>query len=71
MLDPRSSNEPAALNWRRSSLCSNVTCAEVAVTAEAVHLRDAKNPAAVQTYTHQEWQAFVDGVRAGEFDLPG
>jgi Domain of unknown function (DUF397) len=59
-------------NWRRATFCSSGTCVEVAVGAQEVRVRDSKNEfdlGAVLSYTRDEWQAFVQGVKAGEFDL--
>lgn len=58
--------------WRRSSYCSNSACVEIQVDASArlVAVRDAKSTAASLTFDFDEWQAFVSGVKSGEFDLP-
>lgn len=57
--------------WRKSSLSGSGNCVEVSMDANRVHVRDAKNRAAApQSYSHAEWQAFTDGVKLGEFDLP-
>ncbi|KUL40475.1 DUF397 domain-containing protein [Actinoplanes awajinensis] len=47
-------------------------CVEVAGNLPGiVALRDSKDPAgAPLVFSHAEWDAFLDGVRAGEFD-PG
>jgi hypothetical protein len=35
-----------------------------------VNVRDSKNPTGpLLRFTADEWQAFLDGVQAGEFDL--
>ena len=37
-----------------------------------VLVRDSKNPdGPVLTFTPDEWQAFLTGAQAGEFDRPG
>lgn len=62
--------------WRKSSFSGGGTddngCVEVAFLPDGgVALRDTKNrelPA--HRYTAAEWDAFVAGVRAGEFDRP-
>ncbi|MGC9667168.1 DUF397 domain-containing protein [Planosporangium sp. 12N6] len=54
--------------WRRSSFCGSGACIEVARVDEAYLLRDSKDPEGpVLTFTEAEWEAFVAGVRAGEF----
>ncbi|MEJ3655671.1 DUF397 domain-containing protein [Actinomycetes bacterium KLBMP 9759] len=56
--------------WRKSSFSgSNNECVEVRRGKHAVEVRDSKNPHGyVLRFTTAEWSAFVDGVRAGEFD---
>lgn len=58
--------------WRKSRRCESSMCVEVAVHAETgtVFLRDSKlgERSAVLTFSAEEWTAFCDGVRAGDFD---
>jgi Domain of unknown function (DUF397) len=57
--------------WRKSSYSSNSgNCVEVAANLPGVvAVRDSKNPAGgVLVLSPTEWAAFLDGVRAGEFD---
>jgi hypothetical protein len=59
-----------AAAWRTSSLCDLNGCVEVAVLEDRVVVRDAKDRAGpVLVFTAAEWEAFVGGVRGGEFDL--
>lgn len=47
-------------------------CVEVLATsnAEIVFVRNSKTPTAGLTqFSRAEWQAFIDGAKAGEFDL--
>ncbi len=58
--------------WRKSSRSGPYTdnCVEVAFVDSAIAVRDSTNPAgAVLVFTPQEWDAFVDGAKDGEFDL--
>ena len=58
--------------WRRSTQCtgSDSTCVEVAIEADGVAVRDAKDPEGPRLhFTAAEWTAFLAGARAGEFDL--
>jgi hypothetical protein len=57
--------------WIKSSLSSyNGNCVEVAgLAGETIRVRDSKNPrGGVLNFTQAEWDAFVGGVRNGEFD---
>ena len=56
--------------WRKSSKCANSECIEIAREERGmILLRDSKSP---QTppfrYTTEEFRAFIDGAKAGEFD---
>jgi Domain of unknown function (DUF397) len=61
--------EPA---WRKASFCASGECVEVAQQDGMIVLRDSKEPrGGVLRYTAEEWQSFVLGVKAGEFDHVG
>lgn len=59
-------------HFRRSTFCNGGACVEVAARSEGdILVRDAKNPdpsAPVLHFTKIEWDAFLAGVHAGEFD---
>lgn len=45
-------------------------CVQVAMRQDAVGVRDSKDPEKTTLYfSPSEWHAFVQGVKAGEFDL--
>lgn len=45
-------------------------CVEVARTPQGVAVRDTKDESKTTLfYTHDEWSAFVSGVKKGEFDV--
>lgn len=57
--------------WIKSSLSGyNGNCVEVTgLTSDNIRVRDSKRPrGAVLNFTAAEWDAFVGGVRNGEFD---
>jgi hypothetical protein len=64
-----STSEEGSSAWRRSSKCANSECVEVASERDMILLRDSKSPETPAfRYTKQEFRAFLDGVKAGEFD---
>jgi hypothetical protein len=64
---------PLSLRFRHSS-CSqgaDQTCVDVAFRGDAVVVRDSKEPRGpLLRFTRAEWQVFLCGVKAGEFELP-
>lgn len=56
--------------FAKSSQSAATSCVEVAACSCHVRVRDSKDPTGpVLTFTRDEWAAFIDGARAGEFDL--
>lgn len=56
--------------WRRSSFCADSACVEVSVGSHDIAVRDAKrSDSPVLSFTREEWTAFIQGVKTGEFDL--
>jgi hypothetical protein len=57
--------------WRRSTKCSTNSCVEVRDLPEGGKaVRDSKAGlrSPVLRFTAEEWSAFAQGVKAGEFD---
>lgn len=55
--------------WRTASACGGGGCVEVAAIDGSVAVRDSKDPQSpILTFTRDEWIAFADGLRRGEFD---
>ncbi|HXT92345.1 MAG TPA: DUF397 domain-containing protein [Trebonia sp.] len=57
--------------WVKSSFSAhNGNCVEVAgLSADTIRVRDSKNPrGGILNFTTAEWDAFISGVRNGEFD---
>jgi hypothetical protein len=69
--DKRRSSGDSSDVWKKSSLSSyNTDCVEVAgLSGDTIKVRDSKNPrGGVLNFTQSEWDAFLGGVRNGEFD---
>jgi hypothetical protein len=66
------SRESKYTSWRKSSLSSGGdNCVEVAVATDgSIGVRDSKQrgEGPVLEFTPTEWDAFVGGVKGGEFD---
>jgi hypothetical protein len=60
------------LRWFKSSASAEGSCVEVAHLPEGgVAVRDTKDRTkAPHVYTRPEWEAFLVGVKNGEFDIP-
>lgn len=58
--------------FKRSSFCGMGSCVEVAELATGeIALRDGKSPdLPPHVFSPEEWDAFVAGVAAGEFNRP-
>jgi Domain of unknown function (DUF397) len=55
--------------WRKSTRSGSNGCVEVAFVQGQVAVRDSKQHGGpVLVFTAHEWDAFLSGVRAGEFD---
>jgi Domain of unknown function (DUF397) len=70
----RPGSPDSGLNWIKSSFSfSNGNCVEVAsLPADGIGVRDSKDiEGPVLRFTPDEWQAFIGGVRNGEFDRFG
>jgi hypothetical protein len=67
--------EPASCRadtgWRKSSRSQFNNCVEVCFVGDDVPLRNSRDPdGPVLVFTAPEWDAFVEGVKRGEFDRP-
>lgn len=68
---PQSDTSRAA--WITSRACNNSACVQVAhLPGGMVAIRDSKDTGkAAHVFDREEWEAFLSGVKAGDFDLPG
>lgn len=64
-------------DWKRSSYCDGGHCVEVSLTASVgprtkpsvVGIRNSRSPSTEVYFTTEDWNEFIKGVKAGEFDL--
>lgn len=64
-------SQPSDLKWRKAQASvANGRCVEVAMTAHGdVVVRDSKHhEQEMLAFTWQEWKAFIEAVKDGEFD---
>ena len=61
-----------SLTFKKSSVSyhGGDRCVEVAFEEGAVHVRNSKQTSTVITFSPEEWEAFIAGIRKDEFDLP-
>ena len=63
--------DPSRAMWRKSSRSGTNGCVEVALDPAEVAVRDSKDPSGpVLHFNANEWEAFLAGVRNGEFEQP-
>lgn len=55
--------------WQKSSKCTVGPCVNVKRDGDSVVIRDDKSPGIEIMTDPTSWQAFIEGVKAGEFDL--
>jgi hypothetical protein len=58
--------------WRKAARSNTQgnQCVEVAMLKQGIAVRDSKDPDGPKLmFTSGEWDAFLDGVKGGEFDL--
>nr|WP_221379758.1 DUF397 domain-containing protein [Actinoplanes polyasparticus] len=53
--------------WRKARRCTGGNCVEVARTDGAVLMRNSTSPDEILSFTVEEWEAFVAGVKEGDF----
>jgi Domain of unknown function (DUF397) len=57
------------VHWQKATKSTTSSCVEVGLIRGMVAVRDSKNRGRRPfLYTKSEWDAFLDGVKKGEFD---
>lgn len=55
--------------WRKSTASGTSNCVEVSFAGESVLMRHSRSPQGpILSFSYSEWEAFLTGVRDGEFD---
>lgn len=57
------------VSFKNAGACGIGACVQVAAQKDEVIVRHSKNHNVVLSFSKEEWSAFVDGVKKGEFDL--
>jgi predicted secreted Zn-dependent protease len=55
------------IEWRKSLMSGSGNCVEVAFVGQSVLVRHSQDRGATLSFTLSEWDAFLAGVRNGEF----
>jgi hypothetical protein len=64
-------SEFSAAAWHKSTFSGSSGCVEVATLDHLVGVRDTKDrQGPILVFRYDEWDAFLAGVRGGEFNLP-
>jgi predicted secreted Zn-dependent protease len=59
----------AGINWHTSRSCEGGACVGVARQGEFILVGNTANPGSpISRFTVQEWDAFIAGVKLGDFD---
>jgi uncharacterized protein DUF397 len=57
------------LSWIVALACNGGACIRVASQGDQIVIGDSKNPKGpVLTYSRDEWKAFANGIREGDFN---
>lgn len=58
-----------ALEWQKSSFsATQEQCVEIAESAGQILMRESDDPGTVTATSREKFAAFIQGVKAGEFD---
>ena len=66
---PVNRTAPGDLNWHAPIMCDSGSCVQVARHGDSVFFGNTTEPEGpVITYSMAEWDAFLIGVKRGDFD---
>jgi len=57
------------LYWIKSGRCDTANCVEASLGDTSVAIRNSDKPDQYNVFTIAEWRTFIEGVKAGEFDV--
>jgi Domain of unknown function (DUF397) len=64
-----SDSPPLDIAWRTAAKSGATNCVQVARHGVVIMMADSKNLGGpILSYTLEEWDAFLDGAKKGEFD---
>ncbi|GAA1611353.1 DUF397 domain-containing protein [Catellatospora bangladeshensis] len=63
------SDDSERVTWRIGSFCDTSACVEVGFGAGEVRVRRARTDGPDVVFSKEEWAAFLQSAKAGEFDL--
>lgn len=55
--------------WRKSSCSGETNCVQVTAVGDHVLVAHTRDLLHLVAFTRPEWHAFIEGVKAGEFDV--
>lgn len=59
----------SSTTWRKSTASGGGNCVEVSFVGESVLMRHSRSPhGPILSFSQPEWEAFLTGVRDGEFE---
>jgi hypothetical protein len=61
--------DSAVDSWRKSARCEAQNCVEVTRRGDGMAIRNSTVPERHLSFAGPVWQTFVDGVRAGQFNM--
>lgn len=57
-----------SMGWVKAKKCEALACVEVTVEYGNIGVRNSKVPSEIVWFDSEEWLAFTNGVKAGDFD---